>query len=356
MKIAYFISPHGYGHATRSIAIMQALSRKAQHIKFSIVTSLNEQVFQDNGINYQYFPIVTDVGLYQHDAFNEDIEKTVNALDNLFPFNQDVLSEATAICRHCSYILCDISPLGIAVAEQLNIPSILLENFTWDWIYEPYLAESKELKTYAEQFKAYYARADYHLQLEPVCLSNSSADQSISPVFRLHRHEPGELFQDLPINNRPIILITLGGISTAYQFLQRLAAYPDYFFIIPSAGRYELTENALLLPVQSNYYHPDLIHNSDLVVCKTGYSTMAEIYHSGVPLAYLGRDKFPESEIIEAFIREYLSGKKLTQAEFASGDWLERLPELLQQPRKPVIDTNGADQIAEFILSIQTGV
>jgi len=352
MKIAYFISPHGYGHATRSIAIMQALSKRNPAIEFLIISSLNEQVFSDSGINYLYYPVVTDVGFFQHNAFAEDIEKTLTALEELLPFSDSLLEELAQLCGGCSLICCDIAALGIAVGQKAGIPSILLENFTWDWIYQPYIKQNKRLEEFADYLRTFYNQAGYHIQMQPFCLPNFNADLVAPPVFRPSRSSRQEVFADLPINGRPVVLITLGGITTSYGFIQRLEQFPDYFFIIPSAGQYQLNHNHLLLPVQTPYYHPDMILGSDLVICKTGYSTMAEIYHSGVALAYVGRSVFPESAIIEKFVAQQLSGQKLSQEEFDSGDWLNRLPQLLQLPRLPINQDSGADLIADFLLRL----
>jgi len=360
MKIAYFISPHGYGHATRSIAIMQALathfsnkfSAKNSQIEFMIFSSLPEHLFTEAALSIQYHDVVTDIGFYQYDALREDIDATVEALQQLLPFQDDLLVRLASACRGCEFVLCDIAAMGILVAQKANIPSILLENFTWDWIYQPYTKNNSKLKVYADYLKACYVQADYHIQMQPYCEQNKQVDLIVSPVFRAVRTRKKDLFSGLSIGDKAVILITFGGITTSYDFLKRLADFPEYFFIIPAAGEYQQRENYLLLPAQHHYHHPDLINSSDLVICKTGYSTVSEIYHSGVPLAFVGRASFPESPIIEDFIREHLSGVKLGQQEFENGDWLPRLPELIQLQRKPKRTSNGADKIACFILEL----
>ena len=43
-------------------------------------------------------------------------------------------------------------------------------------------------------------------------------------------------------------------------------------------------KNVILLPANTDLYHPDLVHAADAVVAKLGYSTVAETYSAGVPL------------------------------------------------------------------------
>jgi len=352
MKIAYFISPHGYGHATRAIAIMQTLSSKSSQLEFILFSSLPEHLFSDAGLSFLYHHVVTDIGFYQYDALTEDVDKTVEALDRLLPFQADELERLAEKCADCELVLCDIAALGILVAQTAAIPSVLLESFTWDWIYQPYNKTNPRLKEHADYLKSCYVQADYHIQMQPYCHYDEKADLIVSPVFRAIRQPKEVLFSDIAIADRPIILVTFGGITSSYEFLKRLVDFPDYFFIIPAAGAYAVGENYLLLPAKHNFHHPDLINSSTVVICKTGYSTISEIYHSGVPLAYVGRASFPESPIIEDFIRQHLSGIKLQQDEFESGDWLNRLPELLQLEAKAMSKSNGAEQAAEFLLGL----
>ena len=58
---------------------------------------------------------------------------------------------------------------GILVSELLEVPSILVENFTWDWIYESLKNKDKGLKKVIPVFKEIYERASKRLQCIPVC-------------------------------------------------------------------------------------------------------------------------------------------------------------------------------------------
>jgi hypothetical protein len=106
----------------------------------------------------------------------------------------------------------------------------------------------------------------------------------------------------------------------------------------------------VLLPHHSDFYHPDLIHASDAVVGKAGYSTLSEAYHAAVPFAYIARPSFRESAPLTAFINREMNGFEIPLAEYHSGGWVEYLPALLDLPRPPRDGINGADQAAEFIL------
>src|SRR5947209_1225138 len=76
--IAYFITAHGFGHATRACAVMAAAHQLDPSICFDIFTAAPEFVFKDslNG-PFAYHHAITDVGLAQTSALVEDAPATL---------------------------------------------------------------------------------------------------------------------------------------------------------------------------------------------------------------------------------------------------------------------------------------
>jgi hypothetical protein len=149
------------------------------------------------------------------------------------------------------------------------------------------------------------------------------------------------------------VLITLGGIPGTYAFLDQLAQQKGVFFVIPGvAPRTVREKNLVLLPHQSEYYHPDLVNASDVVIGKVGYSTLAEVYRAGVPFGYTWRKGFRESPVLISFIEERMCGHPIGAEDFAAGNWLHTLQTLLSMPRTRPQIPNGAMSIARFIMEI----
>jgi predicted glycosyltransferase len=147
------------------------------------------------------------------------------------------------------------------------------------------------------------------------------------------------------------VMITMGGIAWEYTFYDRLQAATDYYFIVPNGGeKPECRGNLILLPTHSRFFHPDLMNAADAVIAKVGYSSLAEVYQSGMPLGYIPRPQFPESPVLVDYIRKNMPGLPITEDEFVAGDWLARLPDLLALPRANRANINGADEAAEFIV------
>ena len=47
-RIAYFITPHGFGHAARASAVMNAVSDIAPSVSFDIFTTVPKWFFEDS--------------------------------------------------------------------------------------------------------------------------------------------------------------------------------------------------------------------------------------------------------------------------------------------------------------------
>lgn len=356
-RFAYFVSPHGYGHAARSAAVMTALRRYIPTVRFEIFTQAPDWFFQDSlGGNFGYHALMSDVGLAQKTSLVEDIPETLRRLANFLPFDQIQVEGLAGQLKQlgCRLVICDIAPLGIAVAKTAGLPAVLVENFTWDWIYEGYLASEARLSPYINDLRAWFAAADYHIQTEPVC-QPQPVHLTTAPVSRSSRTPAEEIRQklDLPAQAKAVLL-TMGGIPWDYNtFLGRLAGQANIYFIIPGGSeRVERRDNLALLPHHSEFYHPDLVNAVDAVIGKLGYSTLAEAYHAGIPFGYIPRPDFRESEKLAGYVSRRMNSVAITAAQFESGAWLSRLPELLALPRVELNEPNGADQIARFVAGL----
>ncbi len=348
-EIGCFISSHGYGHAMRMTGILEQMIKEIPDLHPHLFTTLPESLFQPPLKNFSLHRVVTDIGLVQNNAFDSDISATVTQLDSLLPYREPLLEELAHKCTDFSLILCDISPLGIAVARRIGIPSVLIENFTWDWIYQPYIHQNQHLQTHTDYLAIQFERADYLIQTEPLC-NPKKADLHCGPIFRQVQRSPEEIRRELGGDRRKTVLISMGGIPLDLSFLDKLAALTQYQFICAGqkkSGR--VGENVLFFDHNTDLYHPDLINSVDLVVCKSGYSTIAECYQAGVPLACVSRSVFPESRVMEKFIQQHLEGAIISEDEFLSGKWLEKIPPLLLNKKPLTGNENGAVKVAEFL-------
>jgi uncharacterized protein (TIGR00661 family) len=355
-RIAYFITPHGFGHAARASAIMAAVSETVPSVSFDIFSTVPEWFFQDSfSGQFEYHEFVTDIGLVQKTPFSHDLEETIETLDRFIPFDPELISDTAGFLkqRGCQLIVCDISPLGISIAAKAGIPSILIENFTWDWIYEDFVHADARICRYVDFFREIYQAVDYHIQASPVC-NPQSVDMTTSPISRKVGLPPVRVREKLGISQeKKIVLITTGGIRDKYRFLKNLTAKKEICFVVPGGSEHpEQQDNLILLPFRSGYNHADLVNNADAVVGKAGYSTIAEIYQSGVPFGYVPRSNFRETGKLVSFIEKEMAGFCVGDEEFKAGEWLSNVSQLLSIPRIQRHNPNGSYQAADMIRDI----
>jgi UDP:flavonoid glycosyltransferase YjiC (YdhE family) len=355
MNLAFFISSHGYGHAARASAIMAALHARHPALHFEIFTHAPRWFFEGSlPAPFTYHSALTDVGLAQTSPLAEDLPQTVQRLNEFLPFDEARVAALAAQVSGCALALCDISPLGIAAARRAGIPSVLVENFTWDWIYEGYVDDAPGLRPHIEYLRGAFASADYHIRTAPANADSFPAHLLTRPVSRSPRTALERVREQLGIPPEDkTVFVTMGGVRGEYAFLNRLTEQRGLYFVVPGGSEaHERRGNVILLPHHSEFYHPDVLNACDAVVGKAGYSTLAETYHAGVPYGYIARPRFRESGPLANFIRAEMHGLEIPAEHFEDGDWLASLPDLLALPRTERREPNGAAQATDFIAGL----
>ncbi len=355
-RIAYFISPHGFGHAARAVSVMEALGRMDSSLRFDIFTTVPAWFFNDClGDRFKYHHLQADLGLAQKTPFQEDYDLTIKGLNQLLPYDPPRVSAVSHQLQELQskMVVCDIVPLGLLVAKAAGIPSVLVENFTWDWLYEKYAAADHQIMAHIEYLRPLFETADVHIQTEPVC-NPKTVDLNAGPASRKIKSPPHDVRQKLGIAaNAKLVLITTGGVPYDFQFIEKLKERRDIHFVIPcNCQAVKTDDNVILIPHHSDFFHPDLTCAADAVIGKTGYSTIAEVYHAGVPFGYIACPNNPESALLTEFIENRMAGSKISETEFHEGSWLSQLQRLLDLPHIKRNEPNGADQIAQFMLGL----
>jgi hypothetical protein len=176
----------------------------------------------------------------------------------------------------------------------------------------------------------------------------------VGPISRLPRRRRDEVRELLGVPAKAaMILVTMGGFEWSHDRLATdLAAEEDLWVVVPGGGERRRDGRFLRLPHRSELFHPDLIHAADVVVGKLGYSTLAEVHRAGLPFAYLTRDRFPESSVLEAWVRERLPSARLTVEDLHDGRWLATARTLLGSPPAAPSIPDGAAAVARFAARI----
>lgn len=354
LPVAVFVTPHGFGHAARTCAVLSALDAAlGEGVEAHLFTLVPEWFFAASlELPFHYHPLECDVGLVQRDALQEDPAATVARLRDFLPLDGE---RAQGPARWvgdlgCRLVLCDVAPLGIAVGRRAGVPAVLVENFTWDWIYRAYAGEEPFLARAAEEIAAVVAAADLRLQTVPAC-DPVAGGVPVPPVARAPRRGRQAVRRALGTGDgERLVLVTMGGIPWDFRRSARLPVPAGVTLVVPGgAEEPRRVPGALLLPHRSGFYHPDLMAASDAVLGKLGYSTLAEAWRCGLPYAFIPRQRFPESPVLARFVAEEMAGFAVAAPVLEGEDLAAAVERLLDLPRRGAPKEDGAAVAAAHV-------
>ncbi len=354
--IGFFITPHGFGHAARAAALMQSLCKLNAALELHLFTQVPEHFFTESHISqFNYVDLKCDLGLVQISSLDADLSASATALNQFIPFDRGWVEHLAeeVVRRQLKVLICDIAPLGIAVAEKAGIPSILIENFTWDWIYQPLIRQEPRFEALCEKFDHIFTQATFRLQTQPICLPSSQALLSVEPVSRQIYQTREAVRQHWPLDkDKDTVFVTMGGVSENAPFIELLTQFDSVQFILTGVAESFCRGNVWAIANAQPIYTPDLINASDAMVAKTGYSTLSEAWATGIPVACVTRESFRESWILQQFVEQQLHGFSMNESRYRDGAWLySEMPQLLGQKRREA-RANGADELARHCLAI----
>ena len=355
MRITCFITSHGFGHATRSFSVLSELA-KDKKIQLNIISTLPKWFIHENlkETSYQTHHFQTDVGMVQETPFKHSLNDTKQKLNQFLKFNDVELKSVTKVLDNyrSDCFFCDISPLGLYLGRKMGIPSCLLENFTWDWIYEGYEEREKDFSRPIEKLKEIYSYANLHIQTSPVCRKKSDFYE-VNPIFRTHKKTAEEIHEQIGNNFRkPVFLITTGGISQEYSFQEKIKKERDFFFILTgNFKKVEKQDNFCLLPHRNKFHFPDLVNCADGIIGKVGYGTLAEAWGSQKPLMGVFRKNFRESEALLNFALKNLPLLEISNEQFQTGEWIKKIKELREKKSKydKLTPQNGKEETVKIL-------
>jgi hypothetical protein len=371
MTVVFFISGHGFGHASREVEVINSLGARAGSglrviIRSAVSPALLERTVR---VPFELRPGVCDTGLIQTNSVTQDDAATLAGAREFYrTFDERVRAEAAALANdRPSVIVSDIAPLGLAVAAALGVPSVFIANFTWDWIYEGFEAFRTGAPDVLDAIRRAHALATVTLKLPLSPSFDGTGLPNIQPLPLIARRsthprdETRALF-GLPAD-RKIALLSFGGYGLSALDLSHVDAAGEWHFVVTDrsvAGGVHgalphvraLSEHDL---AASAARYEDLVAASDAVITKPGFGILGECIAASTPILYTSRGNFREYDVLVAEMPRYLRAKFLSQEDLFGGRWQAALAELIAQPApKETLPPTGADAAAAIISSMSS--
>ena len=101
MTIAYYITPHGFGHAVRSLEVIRRLLLMKPDLRIIIISDLPDFIIEQNvGGALPQRRKRLDVGLVQHDSLRFDLQSTRLTLESLHASHEALLADEVRFLQH----------------------------------------------------------------------------------------------------------------------------------------------------------------------------------------------------------------------------------------------------------------
>ena len=360
-SILFYISGHGLGHSSRCCEVIRKMQRMAPQYRYLIRTPAPRWFFDVSlGDGFEQFACQLDIGVVQKDSLHLEEEKTLEAYASLLKRKESLIGEELSFLRghDVALVVGDIPPLSFEIAEMGGVKGVAIANFSWDWIYAPYVEKFPFFRHLIEEIRSSYRHAHTLLRL-PLHgdLSVFSQIVDIPLIARKSQKRPKETREilGLPLD-RKIVLMSFGGHGVQDIHLLPLKKLDDVLFVTDDASKAVLPNIFMLRPSLLNsrgLRYEDLVRASDVVVTKPGYGIVAECIANQTPILYTSRGDFPEYEVLVKGMERYLNTSYLSLEEFLAGRWEKQLVSLLSEEKKFVEeDVSGAFQAARYLCAL----
>ena len=373
--LVFYISGHGFGHASRDIEVLNALHAIAPRVRLVVRTSAPRWLFDLTlRAPVRWLPAECDTGVVQIDSLRLDAFETVrraaahaSALDDMAAREAVLLRELQA-----TLVVGDIPPLAFLAAHRADVPSIALGNFTWDWIYAAYPDALAAHSTLLERIRSAYAHAARAWRL-PLGggFDAFGRVEAVPFISRRSIRTGGDVRERFGLPKTGVlVLASFGGYGLRDIDVGALASLRRYTVVVtanvhaarrgddPAGEKRPEAAGGRMLPASvrfvderaiyaAGYRYEDLVRAVDVVATKPGYGIISECIANDTALLYTSRGHFAEYDVMVREMPRYLRCGFISNEDLYAGCWEPALDAVLAQPappERPPVD--GADVVA----------
>ena len=328
-KICYYVSDYGFGHASRSIAVIRRILSQMDDVHVTVKCSSPFAFLKDSleGTGVECICRKNDVGVILKEGSPEvDCEKTKLLFEQWMDTWPEYISQEAEYLQkeHIDLVISDIVPQAFTAADSAGIPSIAVSNFTWHLIFTSLFGICPKTDSLVQAYETASCamRLPFH---EPMAVFSDICDiPLISRESTVPRHDMRE---SLGINDERVVFLNIPDTEKyiTKEFLTT-AAGENVRIILPTHCRAEIP-GSIKIPDDVTESQ-NWIGMCDCVVSKVGYSTVSEAVRGNVPILLLRRNGFAEDNwIIEAVERDEF-GREMGISDLKRGEWLKDVSDL----------------------------
>lgn len=291
--IAFYISNHGFGHASRNIPIIGSVLTKSNDTKIIIKSGKNQigfikQLLEKYSPRVVFYEDDIDLGLILKEGKIEvdkiklqyELERFINSWNDKVKKENDFL-----VNNRVDLVISDIVPWIFKCCKELSIKSILISNFTWVEIYKE-LFNNDIYKSYLKCYKMadevwfyplYGYIKNYIESFRYIGLScRKFNDKNVQYIKMAHK--------------QPIVFVSVGKSVNLKEDIWVDELHYDFIY---TDGINLKGKNAYKLSIDTPNTH-DYTKAADCIITKAGWGTIAEAICARKPMIVIERNEIAE--------------------------------------------------------------
>ena len=360
MHLCFSITAHGFGHGAISCAVINKVKENYPDIKITVLSLLSKAYLASRiKGEYNLIPVGNDFGMLMLSPVEVDSQASALKYETLYHNWQHAVDQEKRILEKIKpdCMISNISPISLAAAMLLNIPTASVAPFNWAQIYQAYCFDPQQpkknhAKSIFDKMTSIYQRVNFIYKPMPSVPCNGADEIAIASICNARATPSQRLLQKLPCTTKKIGLVALGGLAVQLD-LKNWPRIPGWHWLVDQ-------EEKTLRDDMSQFHELGLpflalVASSDVILTKPGYGTYCEIAALAdlqkVRVIALERPDWPETPFLNAFLsmRVPLAEIKIEQLK---GACLSNIMEQLAGQDYPPVQAceDGALQLTEHLL------
>lgn len=295
--IGYYVSDTGFGHITRSLAIIeQILDESDYHIylvsgKMQIEYAKIYLIPYEDRVTYQITETEAKT-VYFENTLTTDVKTTEKNVEKFIQKLPDLLDKEMETLKNIplSFVISDLSVLGIEVAKALDLKVVGISNYTWYHRYKKKGIKEELIHYYLDE----YNKFDMFYQLAMA----DKMDGLTCPMTDggyLMRKVNFLASVDLKKMYWPTMYLSIGQIANKKDMIINFQS--GHVF---AAGSLTASGDAHVINLPNKISHSqDYLMASSLALVKPGWATVMECLILGKPFGIIISDDSEDEELIE---------------------------------------------------------
>ena len=324
------ITNHGFGHATRTAAVVATLVQRCPDIRVILASGAPDWLLGSYlPADVEVVDRKLDIGVIQSDAVTMDKPATIARLEDLRDTaDATVVAEAEFLTANdVGLVLGDIPPLAVPAAHRAGVPCFMASNFGWDFIYRSWRDEyPAQIDPIVEWISVLFGECDRLFRLpmaEPMAAFPHRTDVGLTGGDPRYDVEQLRSMLGVDAARERTALVTFGGLGLDDVPWQGLAALEDWQFVTFDQQPPDDIANLVKVTDQSSTrLRPvDVMPICSQIICKPGYGTFAEACRVGLDITCVHRRGYPEADVLVAGMEQMNRHQILEIDELREGSW-----------------------------------